>query len=108
MEPWLTQAAILGLIGLVGYFLRQKDSEQGAKIDKLFLIHDKDVEKLAALELKIASDHYIKPELDAKFDKMEATFKEGFHTLGHKFDKLTDILVAHITKEDSRDDDRQK
>ncbi len=104
MEPWVTQGLILGLIGLVGYFLRQKDAEQGQKIDRLFQIHDKDVEKLAALELKIASDHYIKPELDAKFEKMEATFRNGFETLGNKFDKLSEVLVAHIIKEDNRHD----
>ncbi len=103
MDPWMLQAFILGLVGLVGYFLRQKDAEQGQKIDKLFQIHDKDVEKLAALELKIASDHYIKPELDAKFDKMETTFRVGFETLGGKFDKLTEILVAHVAKEDAKD-----
>lgn len=108
MEPWMLQAFIVGLVGLVGYFLRQKDDEQGKKIDKLFAIHDRDVEKLAALELKIASDHYIKPELDAKFEKMEATFRTGFETLGHKFDKLSDILIAHVAKEDRKDENRQK
>jgi hypothetical protein len=103
MDPWILQGLIVGLITIVGYFLRQKDDEQGKKIDKLFAIHDKDVEKLAALELKIASDHYIKPELDAKFEKMEATFRNGFETLGNKFDRLSEILVAHVAKGDSRD-----
>lgn len=108
MEPWILQTALLCLIGVVGYLLRQKDVEQAKSIALLFKKHDEDAERLNKFELRIAQDHYIKPELDARFTELRQTIKESFDTLGHKFDKLSEVLVAHIIKEDSRDDNRQK
>ena len=108
MEQWILQALLAALVAVVAYLLRQKDEEQAKSIALLFKKHDEDVEKLKVLELKVATDHYIKPELDAKFDKMETTFRLGFESLGSKFDKLTDILVAHVAKEDARDDPHKR
>ena len=102
MEPWMLQALILGLIGLIGYFLRQKDTEQAKSIAILFHKHDEDALKLQQLELRIANEHYIKPELDSKFDKLDNTIKSMSDSLGHKFDKLSDILIAHLVKEEGK------
>lgn len=91
---------------MVGYLLRQKDEEQAKSIALLFKKHDEDSERLNKFELKIAQEHYIKPELDVRFEKLENAFKQGFETLGSKFDKLTEILVTHVAKEDARDDNK--
>ena len=90
------------IFSLVGYFLKQKDDQQAAQIKLLFEKHDLDATALQDLRVQIASKHYERPELDAKFDKLECTFKEGFRDLGSKFDKLSDALIEHIKKEDAR------
>lgn len=100
---------ILSLISAVfvvlWWLLRQKDAHQAKQIEKqessinlLFQKHDDDVRKLSELELKIASSHYIKPELDAKFLSLENSIKDGLHTLGTKFDRLTEALINYNTK----------
>lgn len=73
--------------------LKLKDASQAKQIDLLFLKHDEDAQKLQDLELKIAQRHYVKEELDMKFDKLEKAFTEGFKALGDKFDKLSDRLM---------------
>lgn len=108
MEPWLLQAALAALIAVVGYLLRQKDEEQAKSIALLFKKHDEDSERLNRFELRIAQEHYIKPELDNKFEKLENAFKHGFETLGGKFDNLAGVIVAHVAREDARDENRQK
>ena len=95
-------AGILGLIGIIGWFLRQKDEQQAKSIALLFQKHDDDAKALADLRLEIAKEHYLKHELDARFLSLEQTFKHGMADLGAKFEKLSEILVAHVTKEDAR------
>lgn len=100
MEPWMLQASILGLLGIVGYFLRQKDAEQARSIALLFKKHDEDVERLNQFELKIAQNHYVKPELDNRFERLETAIKTSMDGLGNKFDELSKLLIAHLIKED--------
>jgi hypothetical protein len=95
-------AGILGMIGVIGWFLRQKDEAQAKQITMLWSKHDEDAKALADLKLEIAKEHYIKSELDARFTHLEVAFKAGFDHLGAKFDRLTDILVAHVSKEDGK------
>lgn len=87
----------MGIFGAIAavlwYLLRQKDAAQEKKIDLLFTKHDDDAQRLAELELKIAANHYIKPELDAKFDRLERSIREGMHELGGKFDRLSEALI---------------
>ena len=99
MEPWLIQTGILCLVGIVGYLLRQKDAEQSKSIELLFKLHDKDAERLNQFELRIAQNHYAKPELDAKFNEMKVAIKESMDSLGHKFDELSSILLKHLLKD---------
>ena len=98
----LGTAGILGLIGVIGWFLRQKDEQQAKAIALLFCKHDDDAQALASLRLEIAKEHYLKHELDARFQSLEHTFKVGMSDLGAKFDRLSEILIDHITREDAR------
>ena len=94
--------AIGGVLAIIGYLLQQKDASQQASINLLFQKHDADVKELEALKLQIASQHYVKGELDARFDKLEGAFREGFTSLGTKFDRLGDVLLTHIQNEEIR------
>ena len=85
---------------IVGYLLAQKDKQQEEEINgikgdikTLFNKHDIDAEALQDLRVQIAAKHYERPELDAKFDKLENTVKEGFLSLGARLDKLNDALL---------------
>lgn len=96
---------VAGLLAIIAYFLRQRDDAQARQLEAqahqiavLFAKHDEDANKLQLLELKVASEHYVKPELDGKFDKLERTFSDGLKELGSKFDNLATVLVEHITK----------
>lgn len=90
------------VFGTLGYFLKQKDAQQAHQIEMLFHKHDEDAKALQELRVQIAEGHYKKSELDAKFDKLEYAFKAGFDSLGYKFDKLSDVLVDHIKREDEK------
>lgn len=102
IDPKVLSALVLALVGVVGYLLRQKDVEQALQIKLLFKKHDDDVERLAALELRIAQDHYRKIDLDPKFDRLERSIRESGAELGIKFDALSAALLRHIEKEDAR------
>lgn len=105
----LIQGIMTMLIAALAYFLRQKDEKQGkdieqlsSKIDQqvelLWQKHDADAQDLSELRLHIASQHYVKTELDNRFDKMELAFKHGFHELGDKLDKLTNAVIERGIK----------
>ena len=89
------------LISALAYLLKRKDEEQADLIKELFHKHTEDADRLHVVELKIASDHYQKAELDSKFDKIELMMQHGFETLGSKFDVVSSSWVAHIAKEES-------
>lgn len=96
MEYQLVQIfiALMGAIFTVlWWLLRQKDATQARQIDLLFTKHDDDAQRLSDLELKIAANHYIKPELDAKFERLESSIREGMRELGGKFDRLSEALI---------------
>jgi len=95
----LTAAGITSiLIGIVGWLLSNKDAKQSKEIDLLFKKHDDDAAALAALRLEIAKEHYLKHELDTRFQSLESVFRIGMNDLGVKFDKLSGILIDHVTK----------
>ena len=68
----------------------------------LFHKHDADVAALNELRVQIAEGHYKKDELDAKFERLDSSVRDGFNELGMRFDKLSEALIAHITKENTR------
>jgi hypothetical protein len=82
-----------GVFTVLWFLLRQKDANQAKQIELLFAKHDADAARLDDLKLEIAQKHYIKNELDAKFEKMEATFERGFRDMGGKFDRLSEVLI---------------
>ena len=93
---------------VVFWLLRQKDeaqqkqlAAQQKQIELLFTKHDEDVASLTQLQLHVAGHHYQRNELDVKFDRLQDTFRDGFSSLGDKFDKLTATLIAHVSKEEN-------
>src|SRR5574340_326512 len=96
MDHFITELALLAVTALfivLWWLLRQKDATQARQIELLFTKHDDDAQRLTDLELKIAANHYIKPELDAKFERLESSIREGMRELGGKFDRLSEALI---------------
>ena len=84
-----------GVFTILWSLLKKKDNAQEKQIELLFELHDKDSQRLQDFELLVAKDHYVKVELDRMYDKLELTVKEGFNSLGNKFDDLSKVL-QHI------------
>lgn len=92
--------ALFCVLGIIGWFLRSKDEAQAKQIALLFLKHDDDAAALSELKERIAREHYVKGELDVRFQRLEDAFTHGFTELGMKIDKLADAMMAHILKAD--------
>lgn len=90
--------ALTGLATIVAWFLRNQISAQQNQINLLFRKHDEDATELSILKERIAREHYVKGELDARFQRLEDAFRAGFHDLGAKIDKLTEVFMDHIAK----------
>lgn len=89
---------VTGMVAVIAWFLRSKDEAQAKQIALLFTKHDEDAHHLAELKERIAREHYVKGELDQRFQRLEDAFRVGFQDLGGKIDKLTTVLVDHIAK----------
>lgn len=100
----LGMAGVMILIGIIGFFLRQKDESQGKQITALWTKHDEDAKALAELKERIAREHYLKHELDARFESLERSFREGMRDLGNKMDKLTDTLLSTLDRKVDRNE----
>lgn len=98
----LGYAGVLGMVAIIGWFLRQKDEQQAESIRLLFKKHDDDATALANLRLEIAKEHYLKHELDARFQSLEDTFRTGMADLAMRFDKLSNALLEHMMREDGK------
>jgi|WetSurMetagenome_2_1015567.scaffolds.fasta_scaffold1149236_1 hypothetical protein len=101
MEIVITEIglAFLGvLFTALWWFYRKRDEERQKAVDLLFRKHDEDVQALNDLKLLIASKHYERSDLDAKFDKMEETTRDGFKNMGEKFDKLSNTLLDFLAQ----------
>lgn len=81
------------VIAIIGWLLRNKDAAQEKQISELWDKHNDDAKALNDLRVQIAQNHYVKHELDQRFDKLEMAFREGFRELGDKFDKLAERLM---------------
>jgi hypothetical protein len=102
-QEWIIPAVGVFLT-VLGYLLKQKDDKQQKELDllktefrdsveTLWVKHDADAKELDTLKLQIAQQHYVKSELDAKFDRMEDTFREGFKDMSNKFEHLSQVLL---------------
>ena len=101
-ESTIVEIALFVLTGLfvvLWYLLLQKDSKQQKDIELLWTKHDSDVTELQQLKLQIASQHYVKAELDQKFDRMDTTMRSGFKDLSEKVEQLSKTLLTHFSKE---------
>ena len=87
------------LLGIVAWLLRNKDSAQAKDITLLWEKHDQDSKALEALRLEIAKEHYLKSELDSRFNQIETAIREMSSNLGAKFDHLTEVMIGHITQD---------
>lgn len=97
----MSHEILMGLIGAVfavlWYLLRQKDATQAAQIKDLYEKHGQDEKQLNELRIEIAKQHYVKGELDAKFDKLERAFREEMRALG---DRIACSLGGAAKKDD--------
>lgn len=105
------EALIVLLIGIVGWFLRNKDEQQGREmasmrdhydkqVSALWLKHDDDAKRLEDTIRVMDREHYTKTELDTRFDKLEQTVVREIGSVSAKLDKLTDTVSAHITRDE--------
>lgn len=101
-EQYIVTLAVSGVFTVLWWLLRQKDAAQSKQIELLFQKHDQDAQALQDLRVEIAKQHYVKSELDGKFDRLESAFRDGFGTLGQKFDRLSEALTEHIRTETSK------
>ena len=90
---------LTGLFVVLWYLLLQKDSKQQKDIELLWTKHDSDVTELQQLKLQIASQHYVKAELDQKFDRMDTSMRSGFKVLSEKVEQLSKTLLTNFSKE---------
>jgi uncharacterized protein HemX len=102
LPPEVLAALLAALIAVVWALLKKKDSDQETQIKLLFAKHDEDAKALQELRVQIAEKHYVKTELDSKFDKLEVTIKESFKELSIEFRALSAALLDHIKQEDAR------
>lgn len=75
---------VAGFFAVLWYLLRQKDAQQAEQIHHLHELHAQDAKELGELRIEIARQHYVKGELDAKFDKLEIAFREEMRALGDR------------------------
>jgi hypothetical protein len=99
-------AGVMIMVGLIGFFLRQKDEAQGKQITTLWAKHDEDAKALSELKERIAREHYMKHELDSRFERLENAFREGMTEVGSKIDHLTQVLVNSVYEKIDRKVDR--
>jgi Tfp pilus assembly protein PilO len=109
METGAIISIAIGIVvSIITWLLNKTDKAQEDKLSAqqeairlLFKKHDDDVAALQALQLQIAKEHYLKHELDQRFQQLDATFREGFAGLRSEFKELARILIDHVTKEDA-------
>jgi hypothetical protein len=82
------------VIGVVGWFLRQKDAAQEKQLSLLWTKHDEDVKALGTLKERVDREYYAKAELDARMNQIRGEVHDGFRKLEEKFDKMTNALLA--------------
>jgi hypothetical protein len=103
---WILGIGVPVIVTVIGSLLAKKDSAQEREINDLRGAHEKqitelwnmhniDAQALQDLRIQIASNHYVKQELDVRFDKLEAAFTAGFRDLGDRFDRLAEKLTTN-------------
>ena len=91
--PWVNSILLL----VVAWLLARKDQKQGDDIAQLYALHHDNEKQLADHRLKIAENHYPKPEVDNRFMQLETTIKDGFRSLSTDFKEMTKALHDHLS-----------
>ena len=112
MEEFTTwwSLGVVGVCTVLWWLIRQRDTTLNTEItdlecrrkadsEMLWQKHDDDVRRLQDVELDIARRHYVKEELDDRFDRIERSINNGMESLCVKMDRLSDALLKHITEE---------
>lgn len=94
MEIWLLIAG--AIFAIIGYLLARKDAQQEAQIKTLWEKHDEDAKRLQDLELDIAKRHYVKDELDQRFDRLENSIRSGMDSISGEVRNLRDAIMKGI------------
>ena len=94
-------ALLTGIFSLIGWFLKDKDAKQQSaleahdkQIEVLFSKHDADVQALQDMRVLLAQEHYRKPELDTRLERLDSSIREGLSTISIKVDKLTEAVLG--------------
>ena len=97
----LALALMTGVFALIGWLLKDKDAKQEGvltshkeQIELLFTKHDVDAKDLQEMRVMLAQEHYRKPELDSKFDRLDKSITDGLNAISVKVDKLTEAVMA--------------
>lgn len=101
---------VAGVGTVLWFFIRQRWDSQDASIkalrealakevELLWEKHHEDASKLNDLELHVAREHYVRTELDQRFDRLDTTFREGFREMTTEFRALSSVLIKHISDE---------
>lgn len=101
---------VAGVCTVLWFFVRQRWSKQEQDFAEykakqseetrlLWEMHHKDAGKLIDLELHIAKEHYLRGELDQRFNQLDTTFREGFKEMTREFRTLSEVLIKHIAEE---------
>lgn len=124
VPDWLWELAVVGVFTVLWALVQWKDRNRQNEIDEikktfnrelaeisarcakehesLWKKHDEDVQQLQELREQILRDHYIKPELDGRFDKLEHAFTMGLNSLGDRFDKLSNAILNFMADQPRR------
>lgn len=81
-EWTLVGVSILAMVGAtIGYLLSKRDEKQQEEIKDLYEKYKEEADKLSALELAIAKNHFEKSEVMAMFDAFKKYLDEKFGEL---------------------------
>jgi len=95
---------VIGLVfSIIGWLLSNKDAKQAEEIKLLFKKHEDDVTELTNLRIKIAEQHYQKPELDAKFSDINKTLEKGFAGLEASIKEMSKSFLTHVSEHNHKD-----
>lgn len=127
MDQWIVEAIVTIVVLIVGALLSRRDADQQRQMDankqaaekavsdlnanvtkqldefakhrdNHYRQHDEDSKALQMLREQIAREHYQKHELDQKFEKLEATTREGLASVVSEIRRLSDAMLRHLSE----------
>ena len=74
---------------LMAWLFQQRDAARQSEIKLLFEKHDQDAKRLEDLQLEIARQYYVKPEIDSRLDRITS----GIDRLSTEIKELTEAVL---------------